>query len=92
MQETINVPIFVLQIIDMANNRATYEEVEAFLKEFKKKAIYLPNPITYFDDRGKNKQALLDLEITASQRDQYVLGLTPEDYYQGPDKNELNMN
>lgn len=74
----------------MAPNNATYEEVEAFLKEFKKKAIYLPIPIVYYDDRGKNKQALLDLEITASKRDEYVLHLTPEDYCQGPDKNKLN--
>lgn len=74
----------------MADNKATYEEVAAFLTEFKKKAIYLPTPIKYYDDRGKNKQALLDLEINANQRDEYVLGLTPEDYCEGPDKNKLN--
>ena len=38
----------------------------------------------FLDDRGKNQQALLDLEITPAKRKEIVSSLKTEDYSQGP--------
>jgi hypothetical protein len=60
----------------------TEEEVERFLKDFKTKMkIYR---IIFWDDRGKNTQALLDLEITPVRRREVIESLNTEDYSQGP--------
>lgn len=72
----------------MAGNNATKEEVEAFLNEFKEKAKVFG--IVYNDDKGENRQTLFDLELFGSKRDQYILDLRPEDYYQGPDENDYD--
>lgn len=80
--------IFANQITIMAGNRATREEVEAFLNEFKEKAKVFG--IVYNEDKGENRQTLLDLELFGSKRDQYILNLRPEDYYQGPDENDYD--
>ncbi len=72
----------------MADNKATKEEVEAFLNEFKEKAKVFG--IVYNDDKGENRQTLLDLELFGSKRDEYILNLRPEDYYQGPDENDYD--
>lgn len=68
--------IFANQITIMAGNRATREEVEAFLNEFKEKAKVFG--IVYNEDKGENRQTLLDLELFGSKRDQYILNLRPE--------------
>ena len=72
----------------MADNKATKEEVEAFLNEFKEKAKVFG--IIYNDDKGENRQTLLALELFGSKRDEYILNLLPEDYYQGPDENDYD--
>lgn len=46
--------------------------------------------INYNIDKEENQQTLFDLEMPASKRDEYILSLKPEDYYQGPDKNDYN--
>lgn len=57
------------------------EEVESFLEEFKQKfRIYG----VFFKNRDKNEQALLDLEITPKQREEFLLSLKPDDYSSGP--------
>ncbi len=61
---------------------ASKQEVEIFLKELHVKInIY---GILFFDNRGKNQQALLDLEITPTYRKEIISSLKLEDYSQGP--------
>ncbi|MBO4427581.1 MAG: toxin [Bacteroidales bacterium] len=72
----------------MAGQNATLEEIDAFLKEFQVKARVFG--IDYSVDKEENLQTLLDLEIPASRRDEYILSLKPEDYYQGPDVNDYD--
>ncbi len=61
---------------------STHIEVEQFLKDFKSKLSVFS--ILYRDERGKNTQALADLEISPVDRDKIVLGLMVEDYCHGP--------
>lgn len=61
---------------------ATMYEVESFLKEFKTKMRFFS--ILFLDDRGKNAQALLDLEITPIARKEIIGKLNIEDYCEGP--------
>jgi hypothetical protein len=63
--------------MDLAN------EVDSFLKEFKQKAKTFE--INYYP-RKKNTEALLQLETTAKRREQVIMSLTTNDYYQGPTK------
>jgi hypothetical protein len=57
-------------------------EVEKFLSCFKEKMEIWG--ILYRDDRGKNAQALLDLEISANYRTSVLRQLKVEDYSEGP--------
>lgn len=60
----------------------TEDQVRQFLKEFQeKKKIW---GIFYRDERGKNAQALADLEIRPFERDKVIEELKVEDYSQGP--------
>lgn len=52
------------------------DEVSLFLKRFKDKAKVFG--VVFRDDRGKNQQALLDLEITALKRLEIVMNLEVE--------------
>lgn len=58
------------------------------MKEFQAKAKVFD--IDYNIDKEENQQTLFDLEIPASKRDEYILSLIPEDYYQGPDVNDYD--
>jgi hypothetical protein len=61
---------------------ATKHEVEVFLKELHVKIEIFG--ILFFDNRGKNQQTLLDLEITPTYRREIISSLKVEDYSQGP--------
>ena len=61
---------------------ATKQEVESFLNDFKTKMRIFQ--IIFLDDRGKNAQALLDLEISPIRRKEIIEKLTFEDYSEGP--------
>ena len=61
---------------------ATKQEVESFLNDFKTKMRIFQ--IIFLDDRGKNSQALLDLEISPIKRKEIIEKLTFEDYSEGP--------
>ncbi len=63
------------------------EEVEKFLKELKVKIEIFD--ILFLDDRGKNQQTLLDLEITPNKRKDIIANLKPEDYSDGPLKEKM---
>ncbi len=60
----------------------TRKEVERFLKDFKTKTGIFQ--IIFLDDRGKNAQALLDLEISPIVRKDIINELKIEDYSEGP--------
>ncbi len=67
---------------------ATRQEVDSFLKDFHQKMkIY---DIRFRDDRGKNLQALLDLEIPAALRETIISSLSISDYIEGPNVDTLN--
>lgn len=60
---------------------ATKQEVERFLNDFKTKMSIFHN--LFMDNRGKNAQALLDLEISPIKRIEILKKLAVEDYSQG---------
>jgi len=61
---------------------ATKQEVERFLNDFKTKMGIFH--ILFMDNRGKNAQALMDLEISPIKRIEILKKLALEDYSQGP--------
>ncbi|NOZ36016.1 MAG: toxin [Chlorobi bacterium] len=64
------------------------ENVEKFLKDFKAKMDFWG--IVFRDDRGKNSQTLLDLEITPNKRKEVLKKLEIKDYSEGPLEDKLN--
>ncbi len=58
------------------------QEVEKYLKELKQKIEIFG--ILIWDNRDKNRQALLDLEITPKQRVDMIVKLGFMDYVEGP--------
>jgi hypothetical protein len=65
----------------------TREEAEMFLRDFLVKlGIW---GVVFRDDRSKNAQALLDLEITAVFREKILKELLISDYCQGPVQEKL---
>lgn len=71
-----------------AENKATLEEIEAFLNEFKTKSKIFG--INYDRHKEENTQTLLELEMPGSKRTEYLENLNAEDYYQGPGKNDYD--
>ena len=63
------------------------QHIEAFLKEFRqKKQIF---GLLFRDDRAKNQQTLLDLEITAKKREETIDSIQVSDYVEGPKEESL---
>ncbi|MGC4233749.1 MAG: hypothetical protein QM594_12300 [Niabella sp.] len=67
---------------------ATKEEVGSFLSDFHQKLKIWE--IRIRDDRGKNTQTLLNLEMSPMQRIKIIEGLSIDDYSQGPKPDTLN--
>jgi len=66
---------------------ASRQGAEEFLRDFiMKLSIW---GIVYRDERSKNAQALLDLEITPAQRTEVIKNLTVTEYSEGPKKEKL---
>lgn len=63
-------------------------DIETFLAEFKQKMKIWD--IVFRNDRQKNTQALIDLEITPAQRRAVIEKLVAEDYSEGPLPDTLN--
>lgn len=61
---------------------STEVEVEAFLKDFKEKMKFWD--VLFRDDRGKNAQALVDLELRPIDRKSILEALEAKDYSEGP--------
>lgn len=61
---------------------STEAEVNSFLKEFKDKMKIWD--VLFRDDRGKNAQALIDLEIRPIERKAILMALEAKDYSEGP--------
>ena len=66
----------------------TQENVEQFLVSFHQKAKVFG--MIFRDDRGKNMQTLLDLEITPKYREKIIMQLQSSDYVDGPVEATLN--
>ena len=67
----------------------TSEEVKAFLDLFNIKAQVFG--IRFRNDREKNREALLQLDITPMQRELIVKNLQVQDYVEGPVIDVLNQ-
>lgn len=67
---------------------ATQEEVEYFLSQFNQKVKVFG--LVFRDDRGKNMQTLLELEITPKYREDIIMQLESDDYVEGPIEDTLN--
>lgn len=65
----------------------TKHEVESFLNDFKTKMKIFR---IIFMDRGKNAQAILDLEISPILRREVIEKLTTEDYSEGPMEEKMH--
>jgi hypothetical protein len=65
----------------------TEQAVAAFLKDFKAKMSFWD--VLFRDDRGKNLQTLIDLELRPVERKQIVELLEAKDYSEGPLKEIL---
>jgi len=61
---------------------ADKNEVQQFLADFNTKVNIWG--IIYLDDRGKNAQTLLDLELRSIDRTTIIKTLTVDDYTEGP--------
>ena len=66
----------------------TIDEVKTFLDQFNVKAEIFG--IRFRDDRGKNRETLLLLDISPLQREVIVKNLYVQDYVEGPVIDELN--
>ena len=64
------------------------EDVEAFLNDFKEKMKLWD--VLFRDDRGKNIQALLELEITPIERIAILKTLEAKDYSESPLVKKIN--
>jgi hypothetical protein len=71
-----------------ADNKATLEEIEAFLTEFKEKSRIFG--VVYDMNKEENQNTLLELEMRPSERTRYLQQIKPTDYYQGPGKNDYD--
>ena len=65
----------------------TKEEIRVFLEEFNLKMNILD--ILFRDNRGKNAQALVDLELRPIDRKKILEGLKVLDYVEGPLEEKL---
>jgi hypothetical protein len=66
---------------------ATEQEVETFLKDFKVKMKIWD--VVFRDDRGKNTQALADLELRPVERIKILENIKSVDYSEGPLEEKL---
>jgi hypothetical protein len=62
-------------------------EIQVFLNDFKAKLSIWG--VVFSDDRGKNTQALLDLDITRDERISLLKKIVVRDYCEGPLKEKL---
>lgn len=67
---------------------ATQQEVQVFLQDFKAKLGVWG--VIFRSDRGKNTQALLDLDITSITREAIIKELGLADFSEGPLPDHLN--
>lgn len=73
----------------MANTSATYEDVRTFLSQMKTWLTLMGGHVIY-DKRDKNEQFMADMEWNKpDKKREWLLKLEPEDYFEGPDPNEL---
>lgn len=62
-------------------------QVASFLKDFKEKMTFWD--VLFRDDRGKNAQALVELELRPIDRKEILEGLELTDYSEGPIEEKL---
>lgn len=66
---------------------STEAEVSAYLKDFKEKMKFWD--VLFRDERGKNTQAMVDLELRGIERKTILEELETKDYSEGPLEEKL---
>ena len=66
---------------------STEAAVSTFLKDFKEKMAFWD--VLFRDDRGKNAQALVDIELRPIERKAILEAIETKDYSEGPLKETL---
>jgi hypothetical protein len=66
---------------------ATKHEVEQYLKGFLLKMSIFQ--IVFEDERGKNMQTMIDLELSYTKRKEIISKLSLEDYSEGPIEDQM---
>jgi len=74
-------------LLHQINDMSTEAEVASFLKDFKEKMKFWD--VLFRDDRGKNSQALIDLELRPVERKTILETLETKDYSDGPLEEKL---
>lgn len=74
-------------MLHQINDMSTEAEVASFLKDFKEKMKFWD--VLFRDDRGKNSQALIDLELRPVERKTILETLETKDYSDGPLEEKL---
>lgn len=74
--------VFLKFFLHLLYQMANQDEIQAFLRDFHVKMNIWD--VVVRDDRGKNAQTLLDLEITKDFRNKVLKSLVVEDYSEGP--------
>lgn len=74
-------------MLSQINDMSTEAEVASFLKDFKEKMKFWD--VLFRDDRGKNSQALIDLELRPVERKTILETLETKDYSDGPLEEKL---
>ncbi len=64
---------------------ATEKEIQDFLQELKAKMLALD---FIFENRDKNRETLLKLEISVAKIREIIINLEVENYFQGPKEND----
>lgn len=73
----------------MGNTTATYEDVRQFLNQMKTWLTLLGGRVI-LDNRDKNDQFMVSMDWHKLDTiKEWLLKLEPEDYYEGPDPNEM---
>jgi hypothetical protein len=77
----------IVYLCDSNESMSTEADVISFLRDFKEKMKFWD--VLFRDDRGKNLQALVELELRPIERKTILEELNPKDYSEGPLEEKL---
>jgi len=73
----------------MGKTDAKYEDVKAFLEQMQNWLRYFGGQV-FYETKPKNDQFMAEMEwVVPDKKKEWLLKLEPDDYFEGPDKNEI---